>query len=142
MLTFRLTRVSRLTTAVLWAAGALVVAPLSFGQFETAAVLGTVSDSRGSALPQARVILEAIQTGTTQTTTTDASGDYQFLEVRVGEYRVTAEAGGFKKTATQAFRVEVGARSRVNTTLEVGDIKEVVQVTETASIVEADSSDR
>src|SRR5215475_15359708 len=92
------------------AVSALWFIPSCFGQFETAAVLGTISDARGSSVPQARVALENLDTGTEQVTTTDAVGDYQFLEVRIDAYRVTAGANGFKKSATAQFRVEVGAR--------------------------------
>jgi hypothetical protein len=124
------------------AACALWVVPNCFGQFETAAVLGTITDSRGSSIPQATVLLWNQGTGTAQTTVTDTLGNYQFLEVRIGNYRVTAEAAGFKKTETASFRVEVGARLRVNTTLEIGDVKESVRVTGAASPLQTDSSDR
>lgn len=113
-----------------------------FGQFETASVLGTVLDRNGATVPQAHVQLENLGTGTSQSAVADSNGSYQFLEVRVGNYRVVADATGFKKMETPEFRVEVGARLRVNARLEIGDVKETVQVTETASLLESDSSER
>ena len=112
------------------------------GQFETATVLGTVVDSNGGAMAQARVSLENVDTGTRQSSETNADGNYQFLEVRVSRYRVLAEAGGFKKLETPIFRVDVGARQRVNIALQVGEVTETVRVEATASSVEPDSSDR
>ncbi len=114
----------------------------SFGQFETSAVLGTVVDPRGGVIQQAKISLENVDTGTTQSTLTDANGNYQILEVRVGKYRVAAEAVGFKKLQTPAFPVNVGARQRVDMTLEVGNVSETVKVESAASLVEPDSSDR
>ena len=73
---------------------------------------------------------------------TDAFGNYQFLEVRVGRYRVAADAPGFKKLEPGEFRVDVGARQRVDVRLRVGDVAETVQVTEAAVAVERYSSDR
>jgi hypothetical protein len=115
---------------------------ICFGQFETAAVLGTIVDKNGAAIPKARVQLENLGTGTVQTVNAGEDGSYQFLEVRVGRYRVVAEATGFKKSATPEFRVEVGARLRVDAALEIGDVKETVEVSASASLVEADSSER
>jgi hypothetical protein len=120
---------------MLWAANC-------FGQFETAAVLGTILDKSGGVVSQAHVQLENLGTGTSQTTVAGTDGSYQFLEVRVGRYRVVADAAGFKRAETPEFRVEVGARLRVDASLEVGDVKETVQVTEAPSALESDSSER
>ena len=121
---------------------ALGLASGAFGQFETALVLGMTVDPRGVPIAQARVSLTNIDTGGTQSTVTNGEGFYQFLEVRVGRYRVLAEAAGFKKLETPIFRVDVGARQRVDAELEIGDVTETVQVEATASSVETDSSDR
>jgi hypothetical protein len=99
-------------------------------------------DPRAGAIPQALVSLANPDTGTSQSTLTDDFGSYQFLEVRVGRYRVIAEAPGFKKLETAEFRVDVGARQRVDIKLQVGDVAETVQVREAAVSVEVDSSDR
>jgi outer membrane receptor protein involved in Fe transport len=120
----------------------LAGAGLSFGQFETAVVLGTAMDQRAGVIPRARVSLANLDTGTSQETITDDAGNYQFLEVRAGRYRAIAEAPGFKKLETAEFRVTVGARQRVDVNLQVGDVAETVQVTEAAVSVERDSSDR
>src|ERR1039458_4297522 len=116
-------------------------ASAAFAQFETASVLGTVLDPHAAAIPQAKVSLENIDTGTAQTTVADAGGNYQFLEVRVGRYKVMAEAAGFKRVATPLFKVDVGARQRVQVSLSVGDVTEVVEVAAAASLLEPDSSD-
>jgi hypothetical protein len=105
-------------------------------------VLGTVLDAHGGGIPHASVSLEDLDTGTAQATVTDANGNYQFLEVRVGRYHIVAEMAGFKKAVTPTFKADVGARQRVDVTLQVGDVKETVQVEASASPLEPDSSDR
>lgn len=99
-------------------------------------------DPTGSAVQRAHVVLTNIATGTTQEAQTDLTGNYQFLEVRVGSYRVRADANGFKMAETEPFQVTVGARQRVNATLQLGDAKEIVNVTAAAAEIEADSSER
>src|SRR5215470_4799448 len=111
-------------------------------QFETAAVLGTITDPSGATVPKAQVVLRNLATGTTQDAQTDSDGNYQFLDVRVGRYQVTSDATGFKKVETAEFQVTVGARQRVNVQLQVGDLKEVVSVTAAAAAIETDTSER
>jgi hypothetical protein len=131
--------VKRLLFSVLLILGlrSLVVA-----QFEMAVVLGTALDTRGGGIPNATVILENLDNGIHQTATANSTGNFQFLEVRLGRYRVVAEARGFKKVETPAFRVDVGARQHLDVTLQVGDVTETVQVESGVSLVEPDSSDR
>ena len=120
----------------------LGLAGSSYGQFETAAVLGTVLDPHSAVVALARVSLQNLDTGVSQTTVTDASGTYQFLQARVGRYKVAAESPGFKRAETPEFRVEVGARQRVDLTLEVGEINQTVEVRESTSMLQPESSDR
>ena len=113
-----------------------------FGQYDTATVLGTLTDSTEAVVAGAKITLENIRTGVTQTTTTDGNGGYLFINQRIGEYRVTAESAGFRQAASNPFTLTVNARQRVNLTLQVGEVTQTVEVTGAAALLEADSSDR
>ncbi len=112
------------------------------GQFETAAVLGTVLDPHAAAVVKANVTVQNLDTGVQKTTFTDERGEYEFLEVHVGRYKVVVQSPGFKRAETQEFRVEVGARQRVNVSLEIGEVSQTVEVHDTAAMVQSESSDR
>ena len=73
----------------------LLCAVPAFAQFDTATVLGTLRDQNGAALPNATVKLKNNETGITQTAQSDSNGDYQFPNVKIGNYRVSAEMQGF-----------------------------------------------
>jgi hypothetical protein len=105
-------------------------------------VLGTVNDPHHAVVALVHVSLSNLDTGVSQSTVTDTNGAYQFLEARVGRYKVAAEFPGFKRTETQEFRVEVGARQRVDLTLEIGEVNQTVEVRETTSMLQPESSDR
>jgi hypothetical protein len=111
-------------------------------QFDRAAVLGTVRDASGAVIPDAAVSLSNVQTGVTQRGSTDETGNYQFLNAAIGEYRVEAEMMQFKKAISDVFTVVVGARQRVDLTLELGDTTETVEVTGAALLIETDTSER
>jgi len=124
------------------AALVLLLAGVAFAQFETATVLGTVQDPSGAVVPQSKITLENTKTGISATTVTDAVGNYEFLNVRSGSYRIKAEAAGFKTALAQEFTVAVNARQRVDLRLEVGDTTQTIEVTGAAAVLETDSSDR
>ena len=113
----------------------------AFAQFD-ATVLGTVTDASGSAVPRAKVKLSNMQTSVSESAETDNNGAYRFLTVRIGQFRITVQANGFKTATTEAFTVDVAARQRVDVRLEVGDVTQTLSVKDSASAVETDSSNR
>lgn len=112
-----------------------------FAQFETATVLGSVRDANDAAVQNAAVSLKNIGTEITQTTTTDANGDYQFVNVKIGNYQVIVEATGFNKTVADKINVTVNARQRVDLTLAVATAVETVTVVDAANPLQTDSSE-
>ena len=115
---------------------------VAFAQFDTAAVLGTVKDSSGAVIPGAKVTLENVKTGVINVATANSSGNFDFVNVNIGDYRVKAEAPGFKASVTESFNVAVSARQRVDVTLSVGEASQTVAVEGAASLLETESSDR
>src|SRR3569832_2758985 len=93
---------------------------LLFGQFESAEVLGTVRDPSGSAVPGAAVTITNQDTNIQTRAATDANGDFDFFNVRVGRYTVTVEHAGFSKASATDVVVNVNARQRVDLTMQVG----------------------
>lgn len=120
----------------------LVLSAFAYAQFDTATVLGSVRDASGAVVVGAKVTLTNVETGISATTTTDADGSYQFFNVKIGTYKLTAEAAGFSTAVAENFTVAVGARQRVDLDLKVGQVSETVTVSEAAKILETDSSDR
>ncbi len=121
---------------------ALIPAAIAFAQFDAATVLGAVRDSSGAVVPGAMVTLKNTATGIAATTTSDQDGNYQFLNVRVGNYSVRAELQGFSAAEADSFAVVVNARQRVDLTLQVGNVGETVVVSGAATLLESESSER
>src|SRR5918993_720657 len=112
------------------------------GQFETGTVVGTLKDSTGAVVPDAKVTLTNTQTGVTNEKTTDANGSYEFFTVRPGTYVITAEKAGFSIALVDNIQVTVGARQRVDLNMAVGQLTEKVEVSASAVLLQTDSSDR
>jgi len=123
-----------LLTTILW-----TPVPLRADVFGT--ILGTVTDTSGAVVPSAKVVLRNAGTGLARGAATDASGNYEFLAVPVGEnYSVEVEAQGFRKTTQSGVTLLVNQRFRADFSLEVGAVKQEVNVTAAASQVETVST--
>jgi hypothetical protein len=111
-------------------------------QFDSASILGTVHDSTGAAVPNAKVTLFSIAKGLSTERQTGSSGDYEFPNVAPGDYRIVATSAGFQQTSTDKFTVNVAARQRVDLTLSIGAASDTVTVSGAATALETDTSDR
>jgi carboxypeptidase family protein len=91
--------------------GALVLFLLGFltagYSQETGVLKGTVEDSTGSAIAEARIALKHVETGKHFSAATDDDGYFQVGELPLGQYVVTVKAGGFETWETT---MEVGAK--------------------------------
>ncbi len=114
----------------------------SYAQFDTATVLGTVRDSNGAVLPGVTVTLKNESTAISVNAQTDADGNYQFSNVRIGDYRVSAEKQGFSTAVAERVNVTVNARQRVDMTMQLGAVTETVVITDAVQLLETDSSVR
>jgi hypothetical protein len=106
------------------------------GQTPTGSVSGGVSDSSGAQVAGATVRIVNTKTHETRTTTTSASGAYIFPIVPVGEYTLEAEASGFKLEKRAGVMLDVNQNARVDFALQVGSVKEVIEVTADAPLVD------
>ncbi len=113
-----------------------------YAQFDTATVLGSVNDSTGAVVPKATVTLKNVDTGITQTAQVDENGSFQFNNVKIGIYQISAEAQGFSKAVADNIQVTVNARQRVDLTLRAGEVSETVMISGNAPLLETVSSER
>src|SRR5580698_4848132 len=104
----------------------------ALAQTVNASLGGTVTDSSGAVIPKATVTATGIETGVVAKSVTNTSGDYDFPSLQEGNYRVSAEMGGFKQFVYQRVTLDVGAQVRLNFTLEVGAATTVTEVTAAA----------
>jgi len=111
-------------------------------QFDTGAVLGTVTDDRNASVANARITLEDINRGTSVTAVTGNDGAFQFPSVPTGRYRIRTEHVGFGIQTSQIFQLTIGARQRIDFHLHIEQVQSTVDVMATVPLVQIDSSDR
>lgn len=116
------------------------LASLALAQDFRGAISGRVTEASGSAVAGAQVTILNTATNTTSSTVTDEAGAYQALYLTPGNYAVTVEARGFKKTVRQSIEVRVGDKLELDLQLEVGAVTETVNVTSDAPLLETNSA--
>jgi hypothetical protein len=121
--------------------GVLLFTSSALAQFETAEVLGTVHDKTGGVLPKAAIKLTNQDTGIESQTATDDNGNYDFLNVKVGRYKLNAELAGMTTFSASGILVDVNARRRIDFTMQVGAVSETVDVQASAEVLNTDTSE-
>src|SRR5580704_446848 len=91
-------------------------------------ILGTVTDTSGAAVLNAKVTAHNVDTGVDRSTDTTADGGYLIPELPVGTYDVTVELAGFQKAKITGVTVSVASERRVDAILKPGAINQQVVV--------------
>ncbi|MBK5293099.1 MAG: TonB-dependent receptor [Acidobacteriia bacterium] len=105
---------------------------------------GTISvlaeDSTQAVVAGAAVSVRNNNTGLTRTGQTGARGDFLATFLPAGEYSISVEAQGFKRSTIAQFTLQVDQSATVRMALTLGDVVETVQVTEATPLLESDTS--
>lgn len=126
----KLARGARLAALVLFAAS------LCLAQQSSGTISGIVTDQQGAVIPGARV--EVLNTGTNAlfTTSSNESGLYVAPGMVVGEYEISVESDGFRRSVRSGVSLQVGQNADVDVTLEIGQVTEIVEVIGQAPLVD------
>jgi hypothetical protein len=101
---------------------------------------GTVTTQNGDVLAGATVKLaKNPPIGVPATAQTDENGHYEFHNLQSGNYSISVEGAGFKKTE-KAVLLKDGEQSVQDFILDVGNLSETVQVTGMATIISTESA--
>src|SRR6202165_1102889 len=95
---------------------------------QDATIVGTVTDQSGSVMANVKITITNAETNLARTITTNDSGQYVAVDLRIGHYSVKAEASGFKVAEEKGLVLNVGDRRRVDFQMALGAAQETVTV--------------
>ena len=127
---------SRLTLCFVW----LALAATCFGQAFFGSVVGTVTDASGAAVPQANVTLTNIGTADRRAAQSDSAGNYQFVNLVPGQYKLEVEIKGFRHFTREPITVEVQSTVRIDVPMQVGDVSQVVEVSAQTPLLQTENA--
>ncbi len=103
-------------------------------------LLGTVRDASGAVVPNAAVKVTNLDENATRETTTNSEGDYSLLNALPARYSITITAKGFETFTATDITLSARQTLRVDGTLRVGQMSQVVTVESTGQGVIATDS--
>ena len=103
-------------------------------------ISGTVKDPSGAVVPGVEIRLVNTSTNAQISTTTNAEGEFQFLQLAPATYSLAAEHTGFKKTSVDSVLVEVDQVTHLELKLELGSLSDSVRVESVAPLLENEKS--
>ena len=126
----------------LFAIGLVVLASagLAYSQAVNATMLGTVTDSTGAVVPNAKVTITETRTDVVHPTQTNESGNWIIPNLPPGIYAASVEATGFKKETRRDIALVVDTTTRVDIQLTPGNITETIEVTGAPPILQTDTA--
>ncbi|HEY4052158.1 MAG TPA: carboxypeptidase-like regulatory domain-containing protein, partial [Terriglobales bacterium] len=111
-------------------------------QSDRGSIAGSVVDSTGAAVGGASVVARGTATGNTYKTVSTPEGVYRISDLAIGRYDVTVDVAGFKTSVQQNVEVQINTVTALNVTLQLGDVKEIVNVESNAPTIQTESSDQ
>jgi len=127
-------------TLILLLLGFLLPA-VALAQVTSATLNGVVSDAGGATIPGVQVQVQNVGTNLRQVTETNDSGLYSVSQLPSGQYRITVQKTGFRKSVQTGITLTIGQVATLNITLSVGDVKETVTVTANAELINVTTAD-
>src|SRR5437899_10627716 len=105
---------------------AIATTGTAFAQIQGGTVSGTVRDEQGGVLPGVTVTAQGVDA--TQTFVTEATGEYRFLNLAPGPYRVTATLPAFTTLVRDNVIVSVGKSVELPMQLKIAQVAETITV--------------
>src|SRR5436190_14949525 len=110
-------------------------------QSNQGSISGVVADEQGAVIPSAKISAVNMATQVRSDTVTNGAGFYSLPNLQIGEYTVSAESPGFRRTVREGVTLTTGQTLELNLKMEIGQVNETVKVTGDAPLVETRSSD-
>ncbi len=112
----------------------------AFAQAQNGTISGTVTDPQSAVISGVPVEVRNTGTNATLRAVTNDSGYYIVPNVPVGEYEITIEFQGFKRSVRSGVTLQVNQNAQVNFSLEIGQLADSVIVTGEAPLVDTGSA--
>ncbi|MGH9620879.1 MAG: carboxypeptidase regulatory-like domain-containing protein [Bryobacteraceae bacterium] len=118
----------------------LLMLPVALAQESTGTISGTITDPSGASVPHATVTIANVQTGIQRTGKSNTRGLFVITNLPVGDYKLTAEAPGFKKFAATQIRLNVNDHLSIPVHLQLGGTSQTITVSETGAHLQTETA--
>ncbi|MGH9426346.1 MAG: carboxypeptidase-like regulatory domain-containing protein, partial [Terriglobia bacterium] len=101
-----------LQTLLLWGLISCALTAMTLSQINTADLQGVITDPASAGIRAATVRVENRETGLVRETNTRESGDYLFLALPPGHYKVSVDAASFRPAVVEDVVLTIGQQAQ------------------------------
>jgi Carboxypeptidase regulatory-like domain len=113
----------------------LLLATIAHAQVDTGSISGAVKDASGAIVQDASITVVNPSSGSTVTANTNKEGLYTVVNLRAGNYNVSATAPGFQTITKSGIDVRLQDRIAVDFELQIGETSTSVEVQTTGPLL-------
>jgi hypothetical protein len=124
----------------LWCAIVVALCASSASAQTSGRLVGTIEDAQGAVLPGVTVTVTSPQLQGSNTTVTDATGQFRFPTLPPGVYHVKAELAGFKPVDQNDIRIGIDQTITLPLKMQLAGVTETVNVLGASPVVDTTSS--
>ncbi|MGB8913978.1 MAG: carboxypeptidase-like regulatory domain-containing protein, partial [Candidatus Sulfotelmatobacter sp.] len=111
-----------------------------YGQSTYGSISGSVTDTSGAIVTDAKVTLTNLGTSEKRTQSSGSDGLFTFVNLFPGQYKIDVEKQGFKHFVRADVVVQVQQDTHIVSQLQVGEVSQVVEVTAETPLLQTESS--
>ncbi len=119
-----------------------LLAGLAAAQTPSASVVGRITDASHAPIVGATIQVRSVSTNEIRTAQSQAGGEYTVSNLQPGTYDVTFDSPGFKELRESNLTLEVDQQGRLDAQLEVGAVKQSVEVKADVPLLNTETASR
>jgi hypothetical protein len=116
----------------------IALAAPALAQIQGGSINGTIKDEQGGVLPGVTVTAQGLDA--THTFVTEAAGEYRFLNLAPGPYKITATLPGFSTVVRDDIIVAVGRNVELPLSLKIASVAETITVSGESPVIDTRST--
>jgi len=110
------------------------------GQSTFGSIVGTVRDTTQAVVPGARVKIRSLEDNSVRSTTADENGSFEFVNLKPGNYALSAQAEGFADFQIPSAELTARQTLRIDVSLGIKSQSQTIEVSDTAVAIDTENA--
>ena len=99
-----------------------------------------VHDTSQAVVPGASVVIRSLEDNSSRSATSDQNGSFEFVNLKPGDYSLSAEAEGFAEFQVRSAELTARQTLRIDVTLGVKSQSQTVEVSDTVAVINTENA--
>src|ERR1700733_3715592 len=127
-----------LGAAALIVCGGFAVA--AHAQSTFGSIVGVVHDASQAVVPGASIVIHSLEDNSSRSATSDQNGSFEFVNLKAGDYALSAEAPGFAEFHVRSAELTARQTLRIDVTLGIKTQSQAVEVSDTVAVINTENA--